>query len=136
MRRLVSALAGLTGLVGLIVVAATCRRVVRVEVHGHSMAPGLHPGDRVVAVRGLRARSGDVVAAADPRHPRRLLVKRAVAVGGDGSVELAGDNIDASTDSRTFGTVGAPLVVGRVVWRYWPRHRRGTLGGSSRPVVR
>ena len=136
MRRLAPSLVGLTGFVGLVVVAATCRRVVRVEVHGQSMEPGLHPGDRVVAVRGLRARSGDVVAAADPRRPSRLLVKRVVAVRGDASVELAGDNADASTDSRTFGAVGAPLVVGRVVWRYWPRHRRGALGGSSRPLVR
>ncbi len=127
----------LTGVVSIagaatLVVVAALRRLVRVEVHGQSMAPLLAPGDRLVAVRGLPARVGDVVAVPDPRRPSRLLVKRAVAVGPDGSIELAGDNPAASTDSRTFGPVPDPSVVGRVVWRYWPSHRRGAVGGSDR----
>lgn len=123
--------ASVAGATGIVVVAALWR-LVRVEVHGQSMAPLLAPGDRLVAVRGLPTRVDDVVAVPDPRQPSRLLVKRAVAVSPDGSVELAGDNSSASTDSRTFGPVPDPFVVGRVVWRYWPPHRRGAVGGSDR----
>jgi nickel-type superoxide dismutase maturation protease len=97
------------------------------------MAPLLRPGDRVVAVRGLSARPGDVVAAADPRDRSRLLVKRIVSHGVDGGVVLAGDNAGASTDSRTFGAVPSQLVAGRVIWRYWPRDRRGAVGRRQGP---
>ncbi|MGI8759451.1 MAG: S26 family signal peptidase [Acidimicrobiales bacterium] len=120
----------------LLVVVAGWRRLVRVEVHGRSMTPLLHPGDRLVAVRGLRSRVGDVVAAPDPRRRSRLLVKRAVAVAPDGSIVLAGDNPAASTDSRAFGPAPARSVIGRVVWRYWPPHRRGTLDGGDRRCPR
>ena len=119
----------LTGAACLLAVAVGARRLVRVEVSGHSMAPQLLPGDRVVALRGLPTRPGDVVAAVDPRGGSRLLVKRVAAVQPDGALVLVGDNPVASTDSRTFGPVPARLVTGRVVWRYLPRNRRGPVGG-------
>lgn len=107
-------------------VLARCgRRLVRIEVEGQSMAPGLHPGDRLLAVRGLTPRPDDVVTAEDPRHPGRVIIKRIVVRYADGSVELAGDNAEASTDSRSFGPVPAALIGARVVWRYRPAHRRG-----------
>jgi nickel-type superoxide dismutase maturation protease len=119
-------LAGITA--GAVAAAvATARSTVRVEVGGHSMVPTLFPGDRVVAVGRLAPRVGDVVAVGDPRAASRLLVKRVIAVGPDRSIEVAGDNPVASTDSRRFGPVAAGLVAGRVVWRYWPRERRGRL---------
>ncbi|MDP9020065.1 MAG: S26 family signal peptidase [Actinomycetota bacterium] len=106
---------------------AAVRSVVRVEVGGSSMVPTLLPGDRVLAVRTLAPRVGDVAALVDPRVTSRLLVKRVVAVHPNGSVEVAGDNAVASTDSRSFGRVAAGRVTGRVVWRYWPPERRGPL---------
>ncbi len=124
----------ITGATTLLAGVAAARRVVRVEVQGHSMSPQLRAGDRVVALRGLRAGPGDVVAAGDPRRPSRLLIKRVVEVAGDRSVVLAGDNTEASTDSRRFGMVAPELVVGRVVWRYWPADRRGRVGGRRRGV--
>lgn len=126
----------MTGAACLLVVASALRRVVRVEVDGHSMAPALQAGDRVVVVRGLAPRAGDVVAVPDPRRPSRLLVKRVRSVGADAGLELAGDNARASTDSRAFGAVASSEVVGRVVWRYWPPHRRGSVARSSALVVR
>ena len=122
-------LAGIT--VGAVAVA---RSVVRVEVGGSSMVPTLLPGDRVVAVRTLATRVGDVVAVADPRMASRLLVKRVVTVHADGGVEVAGDNPAASTDSRTFGRVSGGGVRGRVVWRYWPPERRGSLAPRGAPL--
>ncbi|HET7488802.1 MAG TPA: nickel-type superoxide dismutase maturation protease [Acidimicrobiales bacterium] len=106
-------------------VAAAAAVLRRVEVRGDSMLPTLAAGDRVLAVRGLRARPGDVVVVRDPRHPSRLLVKRVAAVGPAG-VEVVGDNGGLSTDSRVFGPV--PVAWGRVVYRYAPAARAGRLG--------
>jgi len=102
------------------------RRISRVEVVGDSMRPTLEPGDRLVLSRLRRPRPGDLVALADPRQPRRLVVKRLVEVSPAG-LTVWGDNLAASTDSRTFGPVAADAVRGRVVYRYHPESRRGRL---------
>jgi len=98
----------------------------RVEVSGLSMAPELQPGDRLVIWRTRAVRAGDVVAAPDPRHPERTVLKRAGAVGPDG-VLLLGDNPGHSTDSRHFGRVPVASVRGKAVYRYAPASRAGRL---------
>jgi len=99
----------------------------RVAVTGDSMRPTLLPGDRLLVV-GRRLRPGALVAIRDPRDPERVLVKRVLAIDRDAdSVDVAGDNAAASTDSRVFGPVPLGLVVGRVRWRYWPPSRQGRL---------
>lgn len=112
----------------LVVVRATTRRLV---VDGISMEPTLSPGDRLLVLR-LPARwplrPGDLVAVADPRAARRLLVKRVSSLGA-GTVEVIGDNATASTDSRDFGPLGRRAVFGKVVYRYAPRARAGRLSG-------
>jgi nickel-type superoxide dismutase maturation protease len=110
----------------LLVLALVLVRPRRVVVDGPSMEPTLCSGDRLVVVRRLRLRLGDVVAVRDPGHGSRMLVKRVVARSGD-EVVVAGDNPDRSTDSRSFGPVGRRAVVGRVVYRYGPPGRRGPL---------
>ena len=115
-------------LVALAVAVAGLRRwrpVARVEVTGESMIPALHPGDRVLVVRG-RPRVGDVVAVADPRVAARLLLKRVAALGPEG-VTVLGDNRAASTDSRALGPVAPAALRGRAVYRYFPDTRRGLL---------
>lgn len=109
---------------GLAWVAWSVRRLDRVEVEGDSMLPTLHPGDRLVVVRGRRARPGDLVTLPDPRSPVRAVVKRVVAADAQ-EVFVGGDNPGASTDSRAFGAVPASSIRGRVVYRYFPDHRRG-----------
>ena len=103
----------------------------RVVVSGDSMLPTLEPGDRLLVLRlghrrGLRL--GDLVTVRDPRGdgPRRVLVKRVGDAEGE-SVEVAGDNPDASTDSRSFGRVPLALVTGKVLYRYAPAERAGVL---------
>jgi len=107
-------------------VAVAVRSVRRLEVHGPSMLPSLAPGERLVAVRWLRPRPGDLAVLADPREPSRLTVKRVVDVAG-GRATVAGDNAAASADSRDYGPVPRHHVWGRAVYRYHPPDQRGRL---------
>ncbi len=125
------------------VTAWAARRVGRLEVTGRSMRPTLEPGDRVLLLRGGQIRLGDLVVVPDPRPTGlrgpnaaaglrgpnatgRLVVKRVLALSAAG-VTVRGDNADASTDSRVFGAVDPSTVRGRVVYRYFPPHRRGRI---------
>jgi signal peptidase I len=55
------------------------------RVHGESMAPTLRAGQLVVTVPTAlrRPRRGDLVEVRDPREPRRAMIKRVVAFGGE-----------------------------------------------------
>jgi nickel-type superoxide dismutase maturation protease len=91
-------------------------------VAGRSMTPGLVEGERVLVNRAAywfaRPRPDDVVVLRDPRAPQRLLVKRIERAAAIDKWSVAGDNPDASTDSRTFGPVPRDAIVGKVVLRY------------------
>jgi nickel-type superoxide dismutase maturation protease len=100
----------------------------RVVVTGNSMLPAFEPGDRLIVGPAGRSRPGQVVALADPRDPRRLLVKRIRTVNGS-TLEVRGDNEAASTDSRVFGPVPTAGLAGRVVYRYAPPGRTGWIPG-------
>ena len=79
----------------------------RVTVEGSSMAPTYLPGERLTALRRWRPiRTGDVVVVRDPRDGNRWLLKRCVGRVGR-RLDLRGDNVAASTDSRDFGLVDA-----------------------------
>jgi signal peptidase I len=110
-------------------VAAKVLRPFRIEVAGASMAPGLQPGDWLVATGAGRVVRGGIVVVAHPRRPLDL-VKRVRAVPGDevdgrvlGPDEylVVGDNAAASTDGRAFGTVRRDAIEGVVRFRYRPR---------------
>ncbi|HET7582865.1 MAG TPA: nickel-type superoxide dismutase maturation protease [Candidatus Limnocylindria bacterium] len=113
---------------------AAGRRLDVVEVTGHSMAPTLLPGDRLLvealSYRRRPPRPGEIVLARDPRQRDRELVKRISHVDpSSGSAELEGDAADDSTDSRTFGPVPLEDVRWRAVVRCWPLGRIGRLRG-------
>lgn len=58
----------------------------RVTVRGESMAPALHEGDRLLALRYWPRRRGAIVVCSlspGPGEPPWLWVKRLIAVGGD-----------------------------------------------------
>ena len=99
----------------------------RVAVTGPSMEPTVREGDWLLVRRlGRRPRVGELVVAADPREPTRLLVKRVAAVSGD-AVTVVGDHPTASTDSRAFGSISAAAILGSPVFRYAPLERVGLV---------
>jgi nickel-type superoxide dismutase maturation protease len=102
----------------------------RTVVAGDSMQPAFQAGDRLWIGPAVRLRPGQVVAVADPRPPGRLLVKRVYRIDGE-RVDVRGDNLAASTDSRHFGPVPRSSVAGRVLYRYAPPHRAGWRPGQS-----
>ncbi|MER7545388.1 nickel-type superoxide dismutase maturation protease [Actinomadura sp.] len=119
---------GLGGAAVLAAAGAGVRRLRPVEVTGESMLPGLRPGDWLIVRSGARPAPGAVVVAEHPGRPGLLIVKRAVRRTDEGWW-LESDNQRAAgrQDSWDFGAVPDGLVVGRVVARYWPLSRAGTV---------
>jgi phage repressor protein C with HTH and peptisase S24 domain len=91
-----------------------------VLVRGPSMAPTLRSGDALLVRRAGPVRAGDVVVARFRTRPDLLVVKRA-SHEQDGGWWIRGDNEFVTDDSRAFGVAD---VIGRVVFRYWPRPGR------------
>ena len=96
--------------------------VTRIRIVGPSMTPTLATGDWWLVRRTRRVRPGDVVLLVHPRRPDALVVKR-VDHPVEGGWWVLGDNPDASEDSRTFGSVPADHIVGRLWFRYGPLRR-------------
>lgn len=96
------------------------------------MAPTLRHGDALLVRRGAAGvRVGHVVVARFRNRPDLLVVKRAVRPEA-GGWWLRSDNDLVTDDSRAYGVAD---VIGRVVFRYWPRpgriRRRYLLAGGS-----
>ena len=112
-------------------------------VAGPSMTPALRPGDRVlVSLRAYRHRApalGDVVLLAGPSGVPMVkrIGERPVGTPAPGDLLQArpgepvywvvGDNRLASDDSRRFGRVPRHRISGKVVFRYWPLSRWGSI---------
>src|SRR5205085_1834533 len=94
--------------------------VFAVLVQGPSMAPTLRSGDALLVRRGGRISEGDVAVGRFRSRPELLVVKRVIRKQ-DGGWWLQGDNDFVVDDSRAYGVAD---VIGRVLWRYWPRPSR------------
>ena len=96
----------------------------RFRVEDESMRPTLEPGDYVVvnrwAYRVRRPRQGDLVVVRDPHVADRFLVKRVSDATAATHVQLAGDNVATSRDSRVFGAVPVERIIGKVWLRLKP----------------
>jgi len=79
------------------------------------MEPTLLDGQLVVGIGLGRPKIQRIVIA---KHHGREIIKR-VKKYDDGQVYLIGDNIEHSTDSRSFGALKVKDVLSVVIW---PRH--------------
>ena len=86
------------------------------------MAPLLEAGAEVLinprAYLRTPPRPGDIVVAQHPYRADLLLVKRVAAVRENGHCLLEGNNLSASTDSRSFGPLPPERILGRVTSRF------------------
>jgi len=132
--------------VGCVVWGVTRWLMIPWVVAGPSMQPTLEEGDRVLVdlltLQGRLPRTGEIVVLSGPGGED--LVKRiarepypgeapypASTLPPDSPLEpsfaVLGDNGDQSLDSRTFGRVPRHRIRGRIVWRYWPLTRLGSI---------
>jgi nickel-type superoxide dismutase maturation protease len=87
------------------------------RVEGDSMLPTLKNGDIVVVDPRATVCVGNIVAADHPYKRSVKLIKRVHAINSDGRYVLTGDNPEASTDSRSFGSIAGSDIAGKVVCR-------------------
>ena len=81
------------------------------------MMPTLDEDDVVLVKHSRRVRIGDVVLAQHPYKQSVKVLKRIAEVDDQGRYILTGDNPEESTDSRTFGSIGAADILGKVIGR-------------------
>jgi phage repressor protein C with HTH and peptisase S24 domain len=84
------------------------------RVVGDSMTPTLRAGQIViVSGRFAHLRPRDIVVI---RHAGLEKIKRISQIDPLRGVFVVGDNLQASTDSRSFGWLDFDEIVGRVIW--------------------
>ena len=79
------------------------------------MMPGLKSGDIVLIDPYAKGSVGDIVIAGHPYKKSVRLMKRVDSIDENGRYFLIGDNPDASTDSRSFGSIAVSDVTGKVI---------------------
>lgn len=94
----------------------------RFKVVGQSMLPLLQQGEEILMNPSAYCKSqpqiNDVVVINHPHNAQLTIVKRVTGVATDGGYFLSGDNPEASTDSRQWGTVDQEKIIGKVTNRF------------------
>ena len=97
------------------------RRRRRLRVTGDSMLPTLQAGDLVLvdpaAYRTNGPRPGEIVVAWHPFRRDLPIIKRVASLTPEGRCLLYSDNPRAGSDSRQFGAIAVPQIIGRVTCR-------------------
>ena len=88
-----------------------------VAVAGDSMAPTYISGDWLIVRWSGPYRVGQVVVVEREECPGVFLVKRIVRQAGE-KYWVEGDNQSSSTDSRQWGELSGPEILGKVLFRF------------------
>ena len=85
------------------------------RVVGKSMEPTLFDGDLIIYKKTTsnisNLKVGDIVVAIHPSLKDKLLIKRVCAIHLKG-IDLRGDNVNSSTDSRNLGLLKSNQIIG------------------------
>ncbi|MEY2856362.1 MAG: hypothetical protein RLZZ74_671 [Cyanobacteriota bacterium] len=98
------------------------RKRKRLRVVGESMLPLLEPGDEILldpfAYRKSLPQVGDIIVTMHPLQNNLSVVKRITLINSFDSYFVTGDNVEASTDSRHWGTIKFSDIRGRVTSQF------------------
>ncbi|MCA1807660.1 MAG: hypothetical protein LC687_07425 [Actinobacteria bacterium] len=87
------------------------------RIYGKSMQPTLNPGQIIIGLKTKHAQLGDIVMI---YHDGKEMLKRLERLV-DNRIYVTGDNVQASTDSSSFGWLPSSAIRGVVIW---PRHKK------------
>jgi phage repressor protein C with HTH and peptisase S24 domain len=82
------------------------------KIAGHSMEPGLKPGQYVLARQTNNIKLEDIVICT---YDNQNLIKRVKSIAPEG-ISVRGDNQNSSLDSRDIGLISQDKVLGKVLW--------------------
>lgn len=91
------------------------KRQFRFRIEGNSMLPSFKNGDEVLIKPCKEYQVEDVVLANHPYKQSLKILKRINKKNDAGKFFLIGDNLDESSDSRSFGFISQNLIIGKVV---------------------
>ena len=85
------------------------------RVIGNSMEPALFEGDLILfkktSPKGSDIKIGNIVIAIHPSNKNKLIIKRIYRIYPNG-LDLRGDNVYSSTDSRQLGLLKLDKIIG------------------------
>ena len=107
------------------------------------LSSGVHVGDIVVVshpskdgtvCKRIIGLPGDIIVNSQQEYGDSCHGRDQLYVVPNGHIWIEGDNTPNSTDSRSYGSVPAALIVGKAIFRIWPIRGNAWLNRGDRPM--